>query len=61
MTTSTAAVTGTDVAGIERDLRRMELLVRREHKIRAAGRSAPVTSYLQLATRSRDRKRSLDA
>jgi hypothetical protein len=61
MTTSTAAVTGSDVAGIERDLRRMELLNRREHKIRAAGRAAPVFSYLQLATRSRDRRRYLDA
>lgn len=60
MTTSTA-VTGNDLAGIERDLRRMELLNRREHQLRTAGRAAPVTSYLQLATRAKDRRRSLDA
>ncbi|WP_275002176.1 hypothetical protein [Promicromonospora iranensis] len=61
MTTSTAALTGTDVAAIERDLRRMELLNRREHRIRATGRAAPTISYLKLATRPRDRWRFPDA
>lgn len=61
MTTSTAAFAGNNVAAIERDLRRMELLNRREHRIRAAGRSAPTISYLKLATRPRDRWRFLDA
>ena len=61
MTTSTAMITGKDVAAVERDLRRMELLNRREHRIRAAGRSAPVMSYLTLATRARDRWRYADA
>lgn len=61
MTTSTAVVTGGDVATTERDLRRMELLNRREHRIRAAGRVAPTISYLKLATRPRDRWRYPDA
>jgi hypothetical protein len=61
MTTSTAALIGNDVAEIERDLRRMELLNRREHMIRASGRPAPVISYLKLATRPRDRWRFPDA
>ena len=57
MTTSTAAITGSDVAAIERDLRRMELLNRREHRIRAAGRAAQTIPHLELATRPRDRWR----
>ncbi|MDR7383126.1 hypothetical protein [Promicromonospora iranensis] len=61
MTTSTAALTGTDVAASERDLRRMELLNRREHRLRAAGRAVPAISYLKLATRPRDRWRFPDA
>jgi hypothetical protein len=61
MTTSTAVLTGGSVAAIERDLRRMELLNRREHRIRAAGRAAPTISYLKLATRPRDRWRYSDA
>jgi hypothetical protein len=63
MTTSTATFAGTDAAATERDLRRMELLNRREHRIRAAGLSAPTISYLKFATRPRDRdpSRSPDA
>lgn len=61
MTTSTAVITGKDVAAVERDLRRMELLNRREHRIRAAARTAPALSYLTLATRPRDRWRYADA
>ena len=66
MTTSTAALTGNDVAAVERDLRRMELLNRREHRMRATARSAPTRSaptisYLKLATRPRDRWRYPDA
>lgn len=61
MTTSTAAFTGNDVAAVERDLRRMELLNRREHRIRSAGRPVPVISYLKLAARPRDRWRGPDA
>ncbi|GAB2464827.1 hypothetical protein GCM10027063_02750 [Promicromonospora xylanilytica] len=61
MTTSTAALTGNDVTAIERDLRRMELLNRREHMVRTAGRAAPMISYLKLATRPRDRWRHPDA
>lgn len=61
MTTSTAAITGQDVAAIERDLRRMELLNRREHMIRAAGRAVSGLPYLKPATRPRDRWRHPDA
>ena len=61
MTASTAIITGKDVAAIERDLRRMELLNRREHRIRAGARPAPTISYLKLATRPRDRWRYQDA
>lgn len=61
MTTSTAMLTGNNVTATERDLRRMELLNRREHMMRTAGRPAPMVSYLKLATRPRDRWRSTDA
>jgi hypothetical protein len=61
MTTSTAVITGGNVAAIERDLRRMELLNRREHRMRAAGRTAQTISYLKLAARPRDRRRYSDA
>lgn len=61
MTTSTAPIAGDDVAAAERDLRRMELLNRREYRIRSTGRPAPMISYLKLATRPRDRWRYADA
>jgi len=61
MTTSTTGVGGHDVATIERDLRRMELLNRREQMIRAAGRAVQTVSSLMLATRPRERRRYPDA
>jgi hypothetical protein len=61
MTTSTPTITGHDVATIERDLRRMELLNRREHMIRATGRAVPAVPSLELATRLRERWRNPDA
>ncbi|WP_369370533.1 hypothetical protein AB1046_17290 [Promicromonospora sp. Populi] len=60
MTASTAVIIDEIAAGTERDLRRMELLNRRESWIRATGRPAPTISYLKLATRPRDRWRNQD-
>lgn len=61
MTTSTATITGHDAAAIERDLRRMELLNRRENALRAAARALPSVPSLELATRLRARWRYPDA